>query len=107
MTITREELQQLHERLCTEGRDLMARKNADYGATSDPFANFRMASLLKIDPAVGAMLRMQDKMARLLSFLEKGRLEVSSESWHDCCVDLINYTVILHGLLGEKTEDRA
>lgn len=103
MTITPEKLLFLHESLCDEGRDLMTRKNADYKAGSnDPFHNFRMASLLHVDPAIGAMVRMQDKMARLVSFIERGTLAVKAESWHDCIVDLINYSVILHGLLDER-----
>lgn len=106
MTITREQLQDLHRDLAFEALDLMKRKNADYGANADPFANFRMAQLLHIAPAVGAMLRMQDKMARLVSFIERGDLAVKEESWHDCIVDLINYSVILHGLLDEMKAAR-
>lgn len=103
-TITSSDLQDLHRRLCDEGRKLMERKNADYKAGSgDPFANFRMAALLHVNPAIGAMVRMQDKMARLVSFIETGKLAVAEESWHDCIVDLINYSVILHGLLSEQT----
>lgn len=93
----------LHKSMCEEGRALMVRKNADYKAASgDPFANFRMSQLLHLDPAIGAMLRMQDKMARVLSFVERGELSVSEESWHDCCIDLLNYSVILRGLLAER-----
>jgi hypothetical protein len=100
---TPEILLQSHADLTNEARDLMTRKNADYKAGSnDAFANFRMSSLLHVDPSIGCMLRMQDKMARLLAFIEKGTLAVKEESWHDCCIDLINYTVILHGLLREK-----
>lgn len=103
-TITSSDLQALHRRLCDEGRKLMERKNADYKAGSgDPFANFRMAALLHVNPAIGAMVRMQDKMARLVSFIETGKLAVAEESWHDCIVDLINYSVILHGLLDEQS----
>lgn len=102
MTMTSADLQALHTRLCEQGRKLMERKNTDYKAGSgDPFANFRMASLLHVNPAIGAMVRMQDKMARLVSFIETGRLAVSEESWKDCIVDLINYSVILYGLLDE------
>lgn len=98
------ELLDLHSRLCDEGKELMSRKNADYSAGSgDPFANFRMSALLHVDPIIGAMVRMQDKMARLVSFIEKGSLAVKEEGWHDCIVDLINYSVIVHGMLQERT----
>ena len=100
--ISSAQLIDLHFRLCEEARGLMERKNSDYKAGSgDPFANFRMAALLHIRAEMGAMLRMQDKMARLLSFMERGTLAVKEESWHDCILDLINYSVIIHGLLDE------
>ena len=102
--MTREQLLELHVDLSTEARDLMTRKNADYGASTDPFANFRMSALLHLDPSMGVLLRMQDKMARLISFIEKGDLAVKEEGWHDAIIDVINYAVLLHGLLGEKTE---
>lgn len=103
---TPEQFRKLHRDLTEEALDLMARKNADYGADADAMANFRMSELLKIRPVLGAMLRMQDKMARLVSFIEKGHLAVVEESWHDCLIDLINYSVIVHGLLDEMTRER-
>lgn len=103
MNMTREELFALHDKLTTTAKELMARKNADYGANTDPFANFRMSALLHIQPEFGVLLRMQDKMARLVSFLEKGELKVKEEGWEDACIDILNYTVILCGLLKERT----
>jgi hypothetical protein len=91
----------LHERLTTKGRELMEKKNQDYGADEDPFRNFRMSKLLKIKPEFGVLLRMQDKMARLVSFLERGDLKVKDESVEDSVIDLINYAVILYGLIQE------
>ena len=102
--MNRTELISLHKQLAAEAVELMNKKNADYGADSDAFANFRMSALLKVDPSIGLMLRMQDKMARLLSFITKGKLEVDGEGWHDSIIDLINYAVLLHGLLGEKAK---
>ena len=43
----RKELFELHKTLTEEGRELMERKNADYGANHDLFANFRMAGMLE------------------------------------------------------------
>lgn len=101
------DLQDLHIRLCLRGREIMAKKNADYKAGSgDPFANFRMSRLLHVEPAIGAMVRIQDKMARLVSFIERGDLAVKEESWQDAIIDIINYSVILHGLLDEKCQNQ-
>lgn len=102
--MNKQSLTNLFDNLTGEAKGLLTTKNADYGADTDAFHNFRMASLLQLDPALGVMLRMLDKQARLLNFIKKGRLELTTESWRDCCVDLINYTVILCGLLIEKTE---
>lgn len=99
-----EGLFKLHEKLCSQARELMTRKNQDYGSDADAYRNFRMSELLRLKPSQGVLLRMQDKMARIVSFLEKGKLVVSEESWRDCCVDLLNYTVILCGLLEEEAE---
>jgi hypothetical protein len=102
--LPRHKLLRLHETLTTQARELMTRKNADYGANTDPFANFRMSALLHIQPEFGVLLRMQDKMARLVSFLEKGELAVKEESWSDAIIDIINYSVLLCGLLRERVE---
>lgn len=103
--MNQEQLLILHDQLTKAGRELMARKNADYGADTDAFANFRMSALLHVKPEIGAMLRMQDKMARLVSFIEKGELKVKEESWKDAIIDLINYSVILAGLLEERSSN--
>ena len=104
--MTRTELLKLHDELTQAGKALMERKNADYGANADPFANFRMSTLLHLPPELGVLLRMQDKMARLVSFIEKGELKVKEEGWKDSIIDVVNYSVLLCGLLIEKTEPR-
>lgn len=91
-----------HDDLCKTAKDLMTRKNHDYTSGSgDPFANFRGSSYLGIDPVLGVMLRMQDKMMRVRTFAEKGELKVKDEGVKDALVDLINYTVLMYGLIEE------
>ena len=104
--MTRRQFQDFHVKLCSEAFELMKRKNADYGGESDPFANFRMSALLNLEPEQGVLLRMQDKMARITSFLRKGDLAVKEESWRDACVDLVNYSIILCGLLTEQSNSK-
>jgi len=95
-----------HQTQCNTARVLMEKKNADYKAGSgDAFANFRMSQLLKIKPEFGILLRMQDKMARMVSFLEKGELAVTNEPVEDIILDLINYSVILGGMIKEQTQE--
>lgn len=91
--MTRDDLRMLHEELCEEARTLMKAKNADYAAISDPFRNFRLFGEL------GILVRLSDKLARLRSFLENGKLEVTNESVRDTILDLINYAVLFHGYI--------
>ena len=48
------------------------------------------------------MVRLTDKMSRLSSFIESGKLHVSNETVMDTCVDVINYMVLLSAYLKEK-----
>lgn len=97
------ELMRLHETLCAEARSIMAAKNHDYTSGSgDPYHNFRGSSALGVDPIVGVMLRMQDKMQRIKTFAEKGQLMVKGEGVDDAFRDLINYTVLAYGLSREE-----
>lgn len=101
---TPEELFKLHQEICSRGLALMQRKNADYGANNDALRNFRMAKLVNVDDSKGILLRIQDKMARVVSFIEKGNLQVTNEGWDDSIVDAINYFVILYASLQERSK---
>ena len=97
--MTREDLRLLHEALCEEARQLMKAKNHDYACTEDPFRNFRTYG------ALGILVRLSDKEARLRSFIENGKLEVTNESVRDTILDLINYAVLFHGYLLDAQKD--
>jgi hypothetical protein len=45
---------------------------------------------------------MTDKMSRISTYLNQGKLSLSNESVYDAIVDIINYSVILAGLLKDK-----
>ena len=93
-----------HYDLCDAARELMVRKNHDYrGGSGDPFANFRGSTAFDISPAVGLMLRMQDKLMRIKTFEQKGELHVQGEGIRDAVLDLINYSVLLYGLCANET----
>lgn len=90
-----EQLMRLSEEMHKRSQDLMDQKNHDYrGGTGDPLANFRGATFLGIDPGVGILLRMMDKIMRLKTFAEKGELFVQGESAMDAALDIINYAVL-------------
>lgn len=72
-----------------EARQLHTSKSHDYGADADPYANLRAAASLGIPPWVGCVLRVNDKMHRISSFLLKGDLK--HESVEDSLLDMIVY----------------
>lgn len=77
--------------------EITAKKNADYtGVGDDPFKNFRKRG------AFGFLVRMDDKMARIESFIEKGSYEVQDENFLDTCLDLANYAILLAGYMKDK-----
>jgi len=107
--MTKKELFQLHEETFTKCLDIMKAKNADYtGGADDPFANFRVAQVsLGVPPMLGILMRVQDKMQRLRSFCAKGELEVINESAEDACDDIINYMVLIKGMIRSTAQERA
>jgi hypothetical protein len=80
----------------------MQAKNEDYsGATADPFANFRASTVFGIEPETGILLRTMDKLKRIQSFISKGELSVKGEPVDDAIRDVINYMVLLKGMIVE------
>ena len=103
--MTRDELLRFHEQLCKEGRDLMNLKNRDYAGNhgQEPFANFTRCEAMGIcDTEQGFMVRITDKMSRLSSFLDSGKMHVKDESFKDTVIDVINYMVLLAAYTKEK-----
>lgn len=73
-----------------EGADLFTRKNADYG---DAFANYG---------PIGVLIRMGDKIQRLMSISQKEIRCVDDESLRDTLIDLHNYSAMAIMLIDEK-----
>jgi len=108
--MTKEQYRQFHNEFCETMITVTGKKNADYsGSGGDPFANFRhiggLVQGLEVDVvAFGFLTRMSDKMARIGSFITKGKLEVTDESVEDSLIDLANYSALLAGYLRERRE---
>jgi len=82
-----------------EGLELFKKKNADYG---DAFANYG---------TVGVIVRLGDKIQRLVSVSNKGVNLVNTESLKDTLIDLHNYAAMAIMLMDEnktleKSEDK-
>lgn len=80
-----------HEILAELGA-LHDKKQADYGSDTDPFANVRASGEWGIQPWVGALLRLNDKVKRLQQFARKGML--ANESAEDSFRDIAVYAII-------------
>ena len=76
----------VHDRICLELNNIYEKKNADYG---NSFEN----SLDKHGMIAG-IVRMDDKMSRLISLNSKNEQLVLDESMRDTLMDLANYAIM-------------
>ena len=95
--------ERFHE-LLEELGDLHDRKQSDYGTDDDPFYNLRASTAFGLEPWVGAMVRLNDKINRVQSFIRKG--ELANESLEDSLRDIAVYAVIAQVLLEEAQARR-
>ena len=77
---------QIHAKVCQELTETYEKKNADYG---NSFAN----SLDK-HGLIAGIIRMDDKMSRLISLNSKKEQQVMDESLRDTLMDLANYAIM-------------
>jgi hypothetical protein len=75
-----------------EALALFTRKNADYG---DAFANYG---------PIGVIMRMGDKIQRLMSITKTNVQMVDSESLRDTLIDLHNYAAMGVMLIDEQSK---
>lgn len=92
-----------HEILAELGQ-LHDKKQADYGSSTDPFANVRASDEWGIQPWVGALLRLNDKVKRLQQFARKGTL--ANESAEDSFRDIAVYACIGLCLYEEASKEK-
>ena len=78
------------EEIQKEGLELFRRKNADYG---DAFATYG---------AIGVLVRMGDKIKRLMSISSTKITMVDDESMYDTLLDLHNYSAMALMLIKEE-----
>ena len=103
--MTQEELLKSLAEFHREAFELTKAKNSDYTAKGEALANFRACEKLGLcDTWTGILVRMIDKMMRLIAFERLGAFEVKSESVHDTCMDLSNYSHIYDAYCREKAE---
>jgi hypothetical protein len=87
-----------HMAFCLEALRLCAKKNHDYAGAGGhtPFRNFETVEFLGLSTTeTGILIRMSDKLNRMVTFAKDGKLEVPSESAKDALLDIVNYSVLL------------
>jgi len=88
-------------KLFDESSVLFDRKNQDYAKETDPFHNVRSANSWGVDPWVGVMIRLEDKVHRLHTFAKKKKL--NNESAQDSLRDISVYALIALALYEEQS----
>jgi hypothetical protein len=87
----------------------MQRKNHDYSGgedSSDAFLNFTRVEKLGItSTGQGFLVRMTDKLSRLITYIHNGKFQVEDEKLKDTIIDLINYSILLYAYSSENTGD--
>ena len=105
--MTKDEYLKFHADMCQKMIETTRKKNADYtGNQQDPFANFTKADELGIcSTEQGFLVRLTDKLARVISFVQKGILEVKDETVEDTLIDMANYCILMAGYIKSRRKD--
>ena len=104
--MTPDELIKMHEETCEKCRGIMRKKNADYTAGAGTFANFMAGEVIGVQAELGILMRCIDKFQRIRSFAIQGQLQVQEESVDDSIEDVINYMVLLKGVIRERAAEK-
>lgn len=86
--------------ICDDMIALHNQKGADYGSGTDPYANVRASEEFGVPAWIGALIRMNDKITRLKSFIRQGKLV--NESAFDSIRDIAVYAIIMRILYEEQ-----
>lgn len=98
-----EELFNLHKETISITLDIIKKKNHDYtGSSNDFFKNFRGCERRGIPAEMGILIRCDEKLERIETFIKTGILKVDNESVDDAIHDVINYMFLLKGLITER-----
>lgn len=82
--------------------ELHSRKQHDYGAGEDPFANLRASQDFGVEPWIAVIIRLNDKVTRLKSLIAKG--ELKNEPVTDSFKDIAVYALIADIFYEEKMQ---
>jgi len=105
MKLTQEQARLVEKKITDKADNIILAKRHDYSGPDDPYANFRRSTLFGVEPWRGVMIRLSDKLSRILSIMEaKGESKVKDETLLDTLADAVNYTRILGGMVAETLQ---
>lgn len=88
--------------LFTRCVDMLRNKSNDYAEGQDAFLNFKTAAQIAgISPEQTLLTLLGMKMSRLTQLVSKGK-SAKNESVEDTLLDIINYVVLLRGMMKEQ-----
>lgn len=98
--MNRKDLLSLHKQTTDKCYKIFKAKNSDYACESDDaLSNFRTSEVVGVPAPLGVLVRVMDKVQRIRSFATKGELQVKGESVDDAIEDIINYMILLKGVI--------
>lgn len=100
-----EEFLDYHMTFCVAAHRLCAQKNHDYAGAdgNTPWRNFETCELLGIcTTEAGILIRMSDKLNRLVTFVRDGKLAVENEGAMDALLDIVNYSALMASYIDRK-----
>lgn len=102
--MNKQEFFKFHINFTRQMLEISQKKNADYtGEDSCPFANFTAVERNGIATTEqGFLTRMMDKMQRINSYAQQGKLEVADEKVEDTLQDLANYCILMSAYIRSK-----
>jgi hypothetical protein len=107
MNLTQQEAIETQFGLFTEALSILMAKRKDYSGAEDPYGNFRACEAYGVPAALGALIRLTDKVNRLGHLISSGTAlqgGLVGEAVTDTLRDVINYAAIIAGLLSEHDE---
>jgi hypothetical protein len=107
--ISKEHLLEMRKRLNEKADEILVSKGNDYNAaqqeSGDTLFNLRVCALMGIvpSPVDGILVRMSDKLMRLVSLTRPGTVQrVTDESLEDTVIDLRNYADYVLAMVKEQ-----
>jgi len=104
-----EDFNKFLEEILTKIKSVLANKSGDYSSMDDKMFNFKLAAeidgITPIEALRGMQLKHRTSIRQGLDELLNGLGPRKIEWWYEKCIDDINYTILLLGLIKELIEE--